>query len=75
MIWMHRTATQICQRCKLHFKINLQSCPHCTDLTERELMDFQYRRDEEMHAIAGLGRVFLVLALILLVATAALVSS
>ena len=40
-------------------------CPHCIDLTDAELVDFMQRRDEELSDIAGLGRVFLVLAILL----------
>lgn len=75
MIWMDRAPTRICQRCKLHYKIDINACPHCSDLTERELVEFLFRRDEELNAIAGLGRVFLVLALLVVAFTFVAVSS
>ncbi|MGD8640605.1 MAG: hypothetical protein PVG89_08270 [Gammaproteobacteria bacterium] len=42
-------------------------CPHCSALTDEELVLFKQRREQELNEIAGLGRVFLALAVLLLV--------
>ncbi|HEY5602321.1 MAG TPA: hypothetical protein VIM41_04360 [Gammaproteobacteria bacterium] len=50
----------------MSFAYRLTECPHCADLNERELVDFLARRGEELAGIAGLGRLFLMLAVIFL---------
>jgi len=44
----------------------LNQCPHCSGLTNEELILFLQRREQELTEIAGLGRVFLIIAILLL---------
>lgn len=55
-----------CSRCAMQYAEELDECPHCRDFSDAEMADFLQRRDEELNNIAGLGRIFLLLALLLL---------
>jgi hypothetical protein len=56
-----------CDRCGMQYPWRLNQCPHCSALTDEELVLFKQRRKQELNEIAGLGRVFLGLAILLLI--------
>ncbi|MGD8567209.1 MAG: hypothetical protein PVJ39_03815 [Gammaproteobacteria bacterium] len=51
----------------MQYPWRLTQCPHCSALTDEELVLFKQRREQELNEIAGLGRVFLGLAILLLI--------
>lgn len=51
----------------MQYPWRLNQCPHCTGLTDDELVLFKQRREQELNEIAGLGRIFLGLAALLLI--------
>jgi hypothetical protein len=59
----------------MQYPWRLTDCPHCSGLTDEELVLFKQRREQELNEIAGLGRVFIALAILLLVLTIMMASS
>jgi len=53
----------------MRYPRNLRQCPHCAGLDNEELAMFKKRRETELDDIAGLGKVFIVLAALLLIFT------
>ena len=69
MFYIKVKLVQRCHRCEMQYSRQLTQCPHCSGLTDEELVWFKQRRDQELQEIAGLGRVFVVLAIIVLIIT------
>jgi hypothetical protein len=51
----------------MQYPWQLTRCPHCSGLNEEELVLFKRRREQELNEIAGLGRVFITLAIVLMI--------
>jgi len=67
MVYFRIQRVHRCDRCEMQYAWELTQCPHCSGVNEEELVLFKLRRDQELNEIAGLGRVFIVLAIALLV--------
>ncbi len=57
-IWRSRS----CERCGLRFSVSDEQCPHCTQLSDREVENLKERMAEQQVAHKQLGRILLVVA-------------
>ena len=64
-----------CERCKMQYAWRYTQCPHCSGLNDEELVWFNQRREQELNEIAGLGRVFLLLTMVVLFITIVVAAS
>jgi len=56
-----------CNRCGLKHLSDLSSCPHCSGLSESELVEFKAQHAEQLRANGGLGLRFLAMTLLIAV--------
>ena len=59
--------TSKCQRCGLRYPRNDTACPHCSGLTDQQVLHFKAKREREHRGNANLGRLFLYIAGLLVV--------
>lgn len=59
--------TSKCLRCGLRYPRNEAACPHCSGLTDQQVLDVKARHEHEQAGNANLGRLFLYIAGLLVV--------
>ena len=59
--------TNKCQRCGLSYPGSETVCPHCSGLTDQQVLDVKARHKREREGNADLGRLFLYIAGLLVV--------
>ena len=59
--------TSKCQRCGLRYPKNDTACPHCSGLTDQQVLDVKVRHEREHARNANLGRLFLYIVGLLIV--------
>jgi hypothetical protein len=57
-----------CARCGLRYPVKDAQCPHCAQLSDREVERLRQRIADEHRGNANLGRLFLYIAVLLLLA-------
>lgn len=56
-----------CQRCSLRYPARKDECPHCKGLSEQEVETLRQQALQRHLAHAHLGKLFLILAIIIIV--------
>ncbi len=59
-----------CNRCGLLYPKRMTQCSHCKDLTDREVEDLKAQYEEEHKGNANLGRLFIYIAILILLGLA-----
>jgi hypothetical protein len=59
--------TRKCQRCGLRYAKGDTVCPHCSGLTDQQVVEIRARQEREHAGNANLGRLFLYIAGLLIV--------
>ena len=57
-----------CPRCSLRYDKALDKCPHCSDLDSNGLAELKYRIEQNHRANTRLGRWFVLLAVLIIIA-------
>jgi hypothetical protein len=58
--------SQRCERCGLRFPTSKEQCNHCSELSDTEVESLRRRVEREHAGHAELGRVFLILAAVVM---------
>lgn len=58
---------QTCPRCSLKYDRTLPACPHCGDLDSAGLADLKLRIELDQRANTRLGRLFVYLAIVIVI--------
>lgn len=59
--------TRKCERCGLRYAASESACPHCSGLSDQQVLEIRARHRREQEGNANLGRLFLYIAGLLLV--------
>lgn len=59
---------QRCPRCSLTYDRSLSQCPHCDALDSQGLAELKYRIEQNHRANTNLGKGFVLLALLIIIA-------
>ncbi len=57
-----------CERCELLFSYNEMSCTHCKGLSEQQVVALKQKYADEHEGNANLGKLFFIIAMLLLLA-------
>ncbi|WP_448548473.1 hypothetical protein [Thalassotalea fusca] len=54
-----------CDRCELYYDKSLDKCPHCSELTDYQLVQFKAQQKETLQDTASFGKYLLIIAMII----------